>query len=80
MDQWRNDAPALAYVKDLCTWVIVNNNSQPISWTEDPVELASLLIWVLEYGGIEEKQRFRPTKSLKRVSARLKRNSGSRTN
>jgi len=59
MDRLRNDAPALAYVKDVRTWVVVNNKCEPILWTEDAAELAWLLIWVLEYGAIKQKQRFR---------------------
>ena len=36
MDQWLNDGPGLMYVKELCTWVVVNNKAELISWTDDP--------------------------------------------
>ena len=49
MDQWLNDGPALAYVKELCTWVVVNNKGELISWTDDPAEIAWLSLWVLQY-------------------------------
>jgi hypothetical protein len=49
MDRWLNDGPGLAYVKDLCIWVVVNNKGELISWTDDPAELASLSLWVLQY-------------------------------
>jgi hypothetical protein len=49
MDRWLNDGPGLAYVDDLCTWVVVNNKGELISWTDDPAELAWLSLWVLGY-------------------------------
>src|SRR5258705_10888575 len=49
MDRWLNDGPALAYVKELCTWVVVSNNGELISWTDDPAEIAWLSLWVLQY-------------------------------
>jgi hypothetical protein len=49
MDRWLNDGPGLAYVKELCTWVVVNNKGELISWTDDRAELAWLLLWVLQY-------------------------------
>lgn len=38
MDQWLNDAPALAYVKELYIWVVLNNNGNLIAWTDDAAE------------------------------------------
>ena len=49
MDRWLNGGPALAYVKELCTWVVVSNNGELISWTDDPAEIAWLSLWVLQY-------------------------------
>jgi hypothetical protein len=49
MDRWLNDGPALAYVSELCAWVIVNNKGELISFTNDPAELAWLSLWVLQY-------------------------------
>ena len=51
MDRWLNDRPALAYVNKLCAWVVVNNKSELISWTDDPAELAWLSLWVRQYKG-----------------------------
>jgi len=49
MDRWLNDRPALAYVNKLYAWVVVNNKSELISWTDDPAELAWLSLRVLQY-------------------------------
>ena len=49
MDRWLNDGPGLAYVKELCTWVVVSNKGELISWTDDPAEIAWLSLWVLQY-------------------------------
>ena len=49
MDQWLNDGPALAYVKELCTWIVVNDKGELISCTDDPAEIAWLSLWVLQY-------------------------------
>jgi hypothetical protein len=40
MDRWLNTAPALILVKDLSIWFLVNNQCEPILWTEDTSELA----------------------------------------
>ena len=49
MDRWLNNGPALAYVKELCTWIVVNNKGELISRTDDPAEIAWLSLWVLQY-------------------------------
>ena len=46
MDNWLNAFPALAYVNHLHTWVILNMNSEPISWTVDTLEVAWFSEWV----------------------------------
>jgi hypothetical protein len=46
MEQLPNALPALAYVKYLHSWLVVNHNSEPISWTDDAVEVAWLAEWV----------------------------------
>jgi hypothetical protein len=40
MDRWLNNTPALVLVKDLSIWFLVNNQCEPILWTEDTTELA----------------------------------------
>ena len=49
MDRWLNDAPALAYVKELDVWVVLNNNGSIIAWTDDAAEADRLSLWVLDY-------------------------------
>jgi hypothetical protein len=49
MDRWLNDGPGLAYVKELCTWIVVNDKGELISCTDDPAEIAWLSLWVLQY-------------------------------
>ena len=46
MEQSLNALPALAYVKYLHTWLVVNHDSEPISWTDDAVDVAWLAAWV----------------------------------
>jgi hypothetical protein len=66
MDRWLNDRPALAYVNKLCAWVVVNNKSELISWTDDPAELAWLSLWVLQYKAtIKEADRGTDNRTLK---------------
>jgi hypothetical protein len=55
MDRRLNNAPALAYIKDLTLWIVVNNKCEPIMWTDDQAELA----WfssILEYGANERRK------------------------
>ena len=40
------NAPALVYITDLRTWVSVNSETELLSWTDDPKEVAWLLDWV----------------------------------
>jgi hypothetical protein len=30
-------------------WIVLNNKTEMISWTDDPTELDSLSTWVLKY-------------------------------
>lgn len=46
MDRWLNVSPALAYINSLRTWVVVNCHSEPISWTDDALEVAWFSEWV----------------------------------
>ena len=46
MDRWLNNTPALILVKDLSIWFLVNNQCEPILWTEDNSELAWYLAWL----------------------------------
>ena len=48
MHEWLNsgNAPALLYIRDLNTWVSVNSETEFLSWTDDPKEIAWLLDWV----------------------------------
>ena len=50
MDRWLNNAPALAFIKDLSTWLIINGRCEPILWSDDDKELAWLFACVLECG------------------------------
>jgi hypothetical protein len=50
MDRWLNNAPALAFIKDLSTWLIINSRCEPILWSDDDKELAWLFACVLEGG------------------------------
>jgi hypothetical protein len=49
MDRWLNGAPALAYVKELGIWVVLNNNGKIMVWTADAAEVDWLSLWLLEY-------------------------------
>ena len=74
MDQWLNDGPALAYVNDLCTWIVVNNKGELISWTDDSAEIASLSLWVLQYKAtVKEADRSTDNRVLKAGGRRPKR-------
>jgi len=48
MHEWLNsgNTPALLYIRDLSTWVSVNSQTELLSWTDDPKEIAWLLDWV----------------------------------
>jgi hypothetical protein len=46
MDRWLNVPPALAYISEVHTWVVLNNYSEPISWTDEAKEIAWLSEWV----------------------------------
>ena len=50
MDRWLNNAPALAFIKNLSTWLVINNRCEPILWSDDDKELAWLFDCVLESG------------------------------
>ena len=50
MDRWLNNAPALAFIKDLSTWLIINSRCEPILWSDDDKDLAWLFACVLECG------------------------------
>ena len=54
MDRWLNNAPALAFIKDLSTWLIINNRCEPILWSDDDKELAWLFACVLECGATNQ--------------------------
>ena len=42
-----SNEPALAYVKELGAWIVLNNKSELISWTDEPAEIAWLSSWLL---------------------------------
>ncbi len=48
MHEWLNsgNTPALLYIRDLSTWVSVNSQTELLSWTDDPKEIAWLSDWV----------------------------------
>ena len=71
MDRWLNDGPALAYVKELCTWIVVNDKGELISCTDDPAEIAWLSLWVLQYkSSIKEVNQGTDTRASKAVKRR----------
>ena len=73
MDQWLNDGPGLVYVKELCTWVVVNNKAELISWTADPAEIAWLSLWVQYKATIKEVDRGTDNRASKAVGQRRRR-------
>ena len=48
MNEWltSGNAPALVYIKDFNTWVSVNSETEPLSWTDNRKEIAWLSNWV----------------------------------
>ena len=42
-----SNEPALAYVKELGAWIVLNKKSELISWTDEPAEIAWLSTWLL---------------------------------
>ena len=48
MQEWLNsgNAPALVYIRDLNTWASVNSETELLSFTDDPKEIAWLSDWV----------------------------------
>ena len=79
MDRWPNDGPALAYVKELCTWVVVNDKGELISCTDDPAEIAWLSLWVQQYKAtIKEAYRGTDNRALKAVGRKPSRVSSRR--
>ncbi len=79
MDRWLNDGPALAYVKELCTWIVVNDKGELISCTDDPAEIAWLSLWVLQYkSSIKEVNQGTDTRASKAVGRRRSRVSSRR--
>ena len=74
MDRWLNDGPGLAYVKELCTWIVVSNKGELISWTDDPAEIAWLSLWVLQYKAtVKEADRGTDNRASKAVGRRRRR-------
>ena len=56
MDDPLNNAPALALVKDLSTWFIVNNRGEPILWIDGQKELTWFFARILECTANEQKR------------------------
>ena len=54
MDRWLNNAPALAFIKDLSTWLVINSRCEPILWSDDDKELSWLFACVFESGATTE--------------------------
>jgi hypothetical protein len=50
VDDWVQDVAALAYVKEISAWLVVNKWAEPISWTDKPSEAAWLSQWLLSTG------------------------------
>ena len=49
MNQWLNggNTPALVYIRDSKTWASVNSETELLSWTDDPKEIAWLSDWAV---------------------------------
>ena len=59
MDRWLNAPPALAYVSEIHTWVVLNKYSEPISWTDEAKEIA----WLSEWVGLRQEMRIGAAKT-----------------
>jgi hypothetical protein len=48
MQEWlkSGNSPALVYIRDLNTWASVNSETELLSFTDDPKEIAWLSDWV----------------------------------
>lgn len=53
MDQWLKNAPALVFVKDVSTWVVINTKCDPIMWIDDDAELAWFFARILDLNANE---------------------------
>jgi hypothetical protein len=78
MDRWLNDGPGLAYVKELCTWIVVNDKGELISYTDDPAEIAWLSLWVLHYKATRKEENRTDNRALKAGGRRPRRVSSRR--
>ena len=56
MDSWLSNAPALAFVKDLSSWLVVNKKCEPVIWIDEATELDWFFTSILELGCSEKPQ------------------------
>jgi hypothetical protein len=75
MNQWLNggNTPALVYIRDAKTWVTVNSQTEMLSWTDDPKEIAWLSEWVGK--STEAEKRAHAVNNSKRNAAAVNRSS-----
>ena len=53
MDSGLSNAPALAFVKDVSCWLVVNKKCEPVMWIDEATELDWFFTSVLELGASE---------------------------
>jgi hypothetical protein len=75
MNQWLNggNRPALVYIRDSKTWFTVNSETEMLSWTDDPKEIAWLSEWVSK--STETEKRAPAVSNSKRNAAAVNRSS-----
>ena len=64
MDSGLSNAPALAFVKDVSCWLVVNKKCEPVMWIDEATELDWFFTSVLELGA-SEKPKLRVIKNSK---------------
>jgi hypothetical protein len=67
MDSWLGNAPALAFVKDLSCWFVLNKKCEPFIWIDDERELAWFFASILELN-VNEPTKLRVIKTDKRTT------------
>ena len=50
VDSSLSNAPALVFVKDLSSWLVVNKKSEPVVWIDETTELDWFFSSILELG------------------------------
>ena len=69
MDSWLSDAPALAFIKDVSCWLVVNKKWEPVTWIDEATELDWFFTSILELRA-SEKPKLRMIKNSKPKAVR----------